>query len=140
MRATKTKNQKDSLWRLYRQLGGILPSKAEIERQARLLDLRIDQIYKWFWDTRKKVEEDNSLAQKSEDKLTAKGPGSKAIVQGRSGLGDELTPQQIKTALKVSQDAEVEHNEFIRLAYSLKIDVEKIAQDLIALPSPQGTR
>jgi len=45
-----------------------------------LLDLRVDQIYKWFWDTRKKVEEDNSLAQKSEDKLTAKGPGSKAVV------------------------------------------------------------
>jgi len=80
MRATKTKNQKDSLWRFYRQSGGILPSKAEIECQARLLDLRVDQIYKWFWDTRKKVEEDNSLAQKSEDKLTAKGPGSKAVV------------------------------------------------------------
>ena len=79
-RATKTKYQKDQLWRLFKQLGGLVPSKAEIERQARLLGLRIDQIYKWFWDTRKKVDEDNSLAQKSEDKLTAKGPGSKAVV------------------------------------------------------------
>jgi hypothetical protein len=84
------------------------------------MDLSVNQIYKWFWDTGKKIDEDNCLAQQSEIKLPVEATGfgyrMKTVVQGRSGHGEFLTPQQIKTALKVSQDAEVEPNEFIELA------------------------
>lgn len=59
---------------------------------------------------------------------------------GKDGLGNALTPYQIKQALKINaQHAEREH-EFENIAHELGIDIEKIAQNLISLPSPDHKR
>ncbi len=42
---------------------GETPSKERITKLARKLDLSDNQIYKWFWDTKKKVEEDEKREQ-----------------------------------------------------------------------------
>jgi hypothetical protein len=44
-------------------LEGKTPEREVITDLAEDLNLRENQIYKWFWDTKKKVEEDNLLAQ-----------------------------------------------------------------------------
>jgi hypothetical protein len=51
-----------------------------------------------------------------------------------------LTPQQIKQALKINAIAAERETEFERIANSLNLDIEQLAQDIIALPSPTGFR
>lgn len=51
-----------------------------------------------------------------------------------------MTPQQIKTALKLYEDSLEQKNEFELLADSLQIDTNQIACELVALPSPDGMR
>ena len=43
---------------------GETPSRDEITQLSEDLGLKENQIYKWFWDTKKKVEEDTVLARK----------------------------------------------------------------------------
>jgi hypothetical protein len=50
------------LWDLYKKLEGKAPDREVIAELAEELNLKENQIYKWFWDTKKKVEEDNVLA------------------------------------------------------------------------------
>jgi ribonuclease I len=61
-RTRKSKTQKAYLWKIYRQLDGQTPPREKINSLAKELKLSVNQIYKWFWDTNKKVEEDNELA------------------------------------------------------------------------------
>ena len=97
---------------MYKRLNGIPPQRDEIKSLAKELNLKSNQIYKWFWDTKKKVEEDTILARQM-----GKNPGlvdneeyarqmrreRECIgVDGRDGSGKRLTPQQIKTALKIN--------------------------------------
>ena len=65
---------------------------------------------------------------------------SSRIAQGLDGQGEMLTPQQIKTALKINQQAQEKQDEFEALAIELDLDVEMVAQQLIRAPSPRGTR
>ena len=62
LRTRKSQNQKEALWELYKRLNGIPPNKDETKILAVELSLKPHQIYKWFWDTRKKVDEDAQLA------------------------------------------------------------------------------
>jgi len=48
------------LWSLYKELKGATPSKEKILELSHELNLSENQIYKWFWDTKKKVDEDNN--------------------------------------------------------------------------------
>lgn len=107
------------------------------------------QIYKWFWDTKKKVEEDTILARemgkgvKEENGALKKGWATDQTivgVDGRDGLGSMMTPQQIKTALKINQIAAEREAEFESIAETLGIDIDKIALDLVSAPSPTGRR
>lgn len=41
---------------------GETPNREQIEQLSLQLNLKENQIYKWFWDTKKKVEEDTALA------------------------------------------------------------------------------
>jgi len=50
------------LWDLYKKREGKAPEREVIAELAEELNLKENQIYKWFWDTKKKVEEDNVLA------------------------------------------------------------------------------
>lgn len=50
------------LWQLYKELKGATPSKEKITDLSIELNLSENQIYKWFWDTKKKVDEDNNEA------------------------------------------------------------------------------
>lgn len=61
-------------------------------------------------------------------------------VDGRDGTGKRLTPQQIKTALKINQGASHKVDEFDLMAAQMGLPIEKIAQELINFPSPHGTR
>ena len=62
---------------------------------AKDLKLKEHQIYKWFWDTNKKVEEDNQLAAQIDQRLSASGSAThqKLVVLGTDGHGETLTPQ-----------------------------------------------
>ena len=53
------------LWELYKNLKGDTPSRDQITDLSNELNLKENQIYKWFWDTKKKVEEDTEIAKKT---------------------------------------------------------------------------
>ena len=90
------------MWDLYKLVNGKTPSREEITTLSEELNLKENQIYKWFWDTKKKVEEDTALARQMQEQEGSKRSSSKVIgVEGRDGLGERMTPQQIKTALKI---------------------------------------
>ena len=59
--------------------------------------MKENQVYKWFWDTKKKVEEDTREAKKmASDPKNLGDPNKKHKaclgVVGQDGLGDKLTP------------------------------------------------
>ena len=125
-RTRKSQCQKDALWELYKVLKGETPSRTQIENLSNELNLKENQIYKWFWDTKKKVDEDTEIAKKTnfggaKDKRQSwqqasrnsftrqdsqghlmKPKASKECI-GVDGKvsGELMTPQQIKTALKI---------------------------------------
>ena len=43
---------------MYKDLNGKTPDRETITNLANELNLKENQIYKWFWDTKKKVDED----------------------------------------------------------------------------------
>ena len=107
-RTRKSQCQKDALWLLYKELKGKTPSREQIAELSNNLDLKENQVYKWFWDTKKKVEEDTQEAKKMAQDPRNLGDQNKKQkaclgVVGQDGLGDKLTPQQVKTALKIHQ-------------------------------------
>lgn len=63
-RTRKSQCQKDALWSLYKTYKGNLPPREVITNLSNELNLTEQQVYKWFWDTKKKVEEDTNLARK----------------------------------------------------------------------------
>ena len=149
-RTRKSKEQTECLWSLYKRTNGVPPDSAEAKQIAEKLGLKAVQIYKWFWDTKKKVDEDAHLASQLErtNSYDAGDLVSRAIknyrdcigVDGRDGTGKRLTPQQIKTALKINQGASQKVDEFDLMAAQMGLPIEKIAQELINFPSPHGTR
>ena len=87
---------------------------------------------------KKKVDEDAQLAAQLVETNTycSRDLVSKAIknyrdcigVDGRDGTGKRLTPQQIKTALKINQGACERTDEFDNIAAHLGLPIEEIAQ------------
>lgn len=61
-------------------------------------------------------------------------------VDGKNGKGENLTPQEIKTALKINQDAQMKQFDFESIAHGLNLNLEHLAQEIVRLPSPKGTR
>ena len=78
-----------------------------------MLGLKPKQIYKWFWDTKKKVEENPEFAtyltttDAEFDQLSNTINKQKDFirVEGRNGSGKKLTPQEIKQAIRINQGA-----------------------------------
>lgn len=104
---------------MYKKYEGKTPSRETITNLADELGLKENQIYKWFWDTKKKVDEDNELALQIGKKLSGDGfqaYASRTLVLGEDGLNNRLTPQQIKTALKINQLAAERETEFEEIA------------------------
>lgn len=125
---------------LYKELKGNNPSREQITELSQELNLKENQIYKWFWDTKKKVEEDTRLAEQmghgpyaanngklihtdefggySKTWKNNQGGNESMImgVEGQDGQGEMLTPQQIKTALKINQEAAEREAEFESIA------------------------
>ena len=94
-------------------LDGRQPEREEIQALAQRLRLKEQQIYKWFWDTQKKVKEDEQTAiELGKDKnLVRNENGSSTVRQwmqhrdcqgweGSYGNGASMNPIDIKTALK----------------------------------------
>ena len=54
-RVHKTKKQRQQLWSCFKKNDGKQPPRDEILELAKTLKLAETQIYKWFWDTQKKV-------------------------------------------------------------------------------------
>lgn len=55
-------------------------------------------------------------------------------------MGDRLTPQQIKTALKINQIAAEREADFESIAKQLGLDIDREALNLVSAPSPTGRR
>jgi hypothetical protein len=51
-----------------------------------------------------------------------------------------MTPLQIKQALKIHNNNTEKEMEFERIAEQLGINVEGLAQEIVQMPSPKGTR
>lgn len=84
------------LWQMYKKYEGRTPERDVITKLAADLGLKENQIYKWFWDTKKKVDEDNELALQIGKKLSGDGfsPFSqRTLVLGEDGNNNRLTPQ-----------------------------------------------
>lgn len=58
---------------MYKKYEGKTPQKEDIERLSNELGLKENQIYKWFWDTKKKVDEDNEFALQISKNLSGEG-------------------------------------------------------------------
>ena len=84
---------------------GRQPPRQHILNLVHELNLSEQQIYKWFWDTKKKVEEDEQLAQEmgADISVILDEEGCQTVKQwrqsretqgldGRDGLGTPLTP------------------------------------------------
>lgn len=113
-RTRKSKGQKEALWELYKKLKGETPPRDQITKLSAQLNLKENQIYKWFWDTKKKVEEDTELARKmnmgsSSQSRNAMGANRRGFsrmasnissksgrecigVDGKDGHGEQMTP------------------------------------------------
>ncbi len=85
-RTRKSACQKDALWELYKELDGKTPPRERILQLAEELNLKINQIYKWFWDTKKKVEEDTKIARSMQF------GGNKKLVTRTDSRGNLMTP------------------------------------------------
>lgn len=100
-RTRKSQCQKDALWDLYKRLNGKTPSREDIASLSEELNLKENQVYKWFWDTKKKVEEDTILARQMGKNYTDEFGGYSKTwkkekecigVDGKDGRGERLTP------------------------------------------------
>ena len=80
---------------------------------AHRLRCKEQQIYKWFWDTQKKVKEDEEIAMDlgQDVTLVRNENGSKTVkhwvssrecqgYDGRAGNGSKMSPLDIKSAIK----------------------------------------
>ena len=61
-------------------------------------------------------------------------------VDGKDGFGEQMTPQQIKTALKIHQLAAEKEADFESIACQLGLDIENMALNIVSLPSPTNRR
>ena len=99
---------------MFKKMEGRQPSRQHILDLVNELDLTEQQIYKWFWDTKKKVEEDEQLAQEmgADISVILDEEGCQTVkawrqsretqgLDGKDGFGNPLTPLQIKTAIKI---------------------------------------
>ena len=61
-------------------------------------------------------------------------------VDGMDGKGEKLSMAQVKTALKVNQDSVQKDADIYLLDKLLMLPTDKIAQEILDLPSPTGSR
>ena len=60
----KTREQREALWELYKQVDGKPPRMKEMRIFAEQMGLTSQQIYKWFWDINQRTQNDCKLAMK----------------------------------------------------------------------------
>ena len=56
------------------------------------------------------------------------------------GGGERLTPQQIKTALKIHKASKEKEDDFEGIAKLVGLDIQKMAIDIVEAPSPNNRR
>ena len=127
-----------------------MPEREKIGAISEQLGLSVNQIYKWFWDTKKKVEEHTALARSigqmpnvvDTDEFGGYSTKKDFLIEvdGKNGRGEKLTAHEIKHALKTNQLAAVRDCEFESIARTLNLQIDKIALDIVSLSSPTGTR
>ena len=66
-------------------------------------------------------------------------PKEIAGVDGMGG-GERMTPQQIKTALKIHKAAKEKEEDFEKIASNLGLNIEQMALDIVSAPSPTNRR
>ena len=86
----KSQEQKDFLWELYKRTNGVRQKvSSEAKKSAKQLGLKMEQVYKWLWNIKKKVKK-NFLV------LKANKNNKKFIkVDGCDWTGESFTPQRI---------------------------------------------
>jgi hypothetical protein len=62
------------------------------------------------------------------------------LISHNDGKGNHLTPQQVRFALKLQKENENKEEEFESIAKTLGIDVEALAEGILANDSPDGRR
>ena len=108
-----------------------MPARERIAQISDKIGLSVNQIYKWFWDTKKKVEEHSVLARSigqiasviDTDEFGGYSKRKDFLVEvdGRNGRGEKLAPRAIKNALKINTSAAVKDCEFESIARTLNI-------------------
>ena len=58
----KSQDQKKALWETYKIYNGQTPSKEDVKQLVMKLGLKANQIYKWFWNKKKRFDEYAQLA------------------------------------------------------------------------------
>ena len=57
-----------------------------------------------------------------------------------TGGGARMTPQQIKTALKIHKIAQEKEEDFEKIAINLGLNIDAMALDIVSAPSPTNRR
>lgn len=105
-----------ALWQFYQELNGQTPSKQKIIDLATYLNLKVSQVYKWFWDMNKKVDTCQETMELNEE-LPVKNPTPKG-----------LDPKVCAAAFPNMPDLEnIKPDEFEMLANEVGINIEQLA-------------
>ena len=98
----KSQDQREALCKIYKRYNGNMPSNAVIDQLAIKLDLKANQIYKWFWNRKKSSEHHAQLA--CQLKITQIIPLEDGFQKTnyRDETGKRLTLTQVKKALRIN--------------------------------------
>ena len=61
-------------------------------------------------------------------------------IDGKSGLGQKLTASEIRQALKLNETASYFEDDYDTIAKNINLSIETIAQQIVSIPSPEGSR
>ena len=114
----KSMHQKLALEQFYKDLQGETPSKETISDLSLELNLTENQVYKWFWDTNKRVDQKHDAPQQQ----------------------SEDSSQNIAMVSRAISQAQNCKDEFEELAIHLGLDIQGLANEVLDEESPRHTR
>ena len=91
----KSQDQKEVLCEIYKSYNGNMPSNAVIDQLAIKLGLKVNQIYKWFWNRKKSSEHYAQLACQLKRKYIIPLEDQIQKTNYRDGTGERLTLKQV---------------------------------------------
>ena len=127
----------DVLWKVYRENKGKMPSRKQRIEIAEEMNMKENQIYKWFWEIKHKQQDEQEMEENRHlshltDEQKFEVFVSKALKQyrekmqlsGWDGTGRKLTADEVLTSVKIHCQANKKEEEYEALAKELGFDTD----------------